>query len=166
MIRVILAGVSIECELSDLSGVMATVNPPKVPEPTVTSVIDQRIAAMGLGPKVAEPVKPTKIEGVKVHTVAEVFADWNIGDMIGGKERRSWYGHGLVKVDGGTSTAGFLGFLTFLRNRNPGRKATRAQLWEVFRFMPWTESTFIQSLCVAKHYTGWTYTDGVYVASK
>lgn len=159
MIRVILANASIECELSDLSSVMATINPPKVPEPVSVPVVEPV--------KVAEtPVKTPKIDGVKVLTCTSVFADWKISDQLTPGSRRNWYGGGLVKVDGGTCTAGFLGFLTFLRNRNPGRKATRAQMWEVFRFMPWTESTFTQMLCMARHYHGWTFADGVYTANK
>ena len=163
MIRVILANATVECELTDLSAVMATINPGKLVERKLVEPVSAEPV------KVPEPVG--KVVEVKIRTCAEVFHAWNISDMASDKVRRQWYGCGAVKVyDNCWIPSGFLSFLGFLQSRNPGRAATQAQLWELFRFMPWTESTFVQNMCTARHRHGWTYANvngsGVYIANK
>jgi hypothetical protein len=146
MIKVIVAnGVVVECELSELAEVIRTV--------TVTEQ-DPEPAPV--------PEKPRK----NATTLAATFKGWNIGDQISSKNL--WYGSGKIFVEDREWDTGFVGFMAFLRSRNPERGATREELWDLFRFMPWTHSTFKQLLSLLRHEHGWVYEneDRVYIATK
>ena len=146
MIKVIVANsVVVECELNELADVIRTVTAP-APEPV--------------------PAKsPEKFKKTVPNMIA-TFKGWNIADQV--PHKNLWYGEGTIWVDDQEWSTGFVGFMSFLRARNPERGATREELWDLFRFMPWTHSTFRQLLSILRHEHGWVYEneDRVYIATK
>lgn len=129
--------------------------------------IDQQIADIKIELAMLELAreKIVKSEAFSSAMVA-AFEDWNILDQAG--DRKLWFGTGTIFVDGQTYPTGFLGFMTFLRSRNPGRGATKTELWQLFQYMPWGCSTFATNLCILRHEHGWVYEneDRVYIATK
>lgn len=129
--------------------------------------IDRQIADLKIELAILELARDQiRSKGAVPAAMVAAFEDWNILDQI--QDRKLWFGTGTIFVDAQTYPTGFLGFMTFLRTRNPGRGATKIELWQLFQYMPWGCSTFSTYLCILRHEHGWQYDgeDRVYIATK